>query len=86
MARYKDLDKDPTPYTDGIGYTLEQSVKGSAEPAIIERREEKPLEFLISDELTILRDGLIEVKKDLNHIKELIDKMERNGLKMKANW
>ena len=82
MARYKDLDKDPTPYTDGIGYTLEHSVKGSAEEPLVE----KPLEFMISDELTILREGLIEVKKDLNHIKELIDKMDRNGLKMKTQW
>jgi hypothetical protein len=80
--RYKDLNKDPTPYTDAEGYTLEHSVKGSVESPLVE----KPIEFVISDELTILRDGLLEVKEDLKHIKELIDRMDRNGLKMKANW
>jgi hypothetical protein len=80
--RYKDLNKDPTPYTDAEGYTLEHSVKGSVESPT----PEGPPEVIVSYELSILKEGLLEVKKDLNHIKELIDKMERNGLKMKSNW
>lgn len=92
MPRYKDLIKDPTPYTDAdLQETLknvEHELKGSllypikAEPAIMER----PPELLISEELSNLKAGLLEVKEDIKAIKEIIDRMDRNGLKMKSNW
>jgi hypothetical protein len=92
MPRYKDLQKDPTPYTDGELQSklnhLEHELKGSvthlvvAEPAVLQR----PPELVISEELANLKAGLLEVKADLNHIKELIEKMQANGLKMKTQW
>ena len=92
MPRYKDLQKDPIPYTDGeLQETLknvEHELKGSllypikAEPAIMQR----PPELVISEELDNLKAGLLEVKDDLKHIKELIEKIQANGLRMKTQW
>ena len=95
MPRFKDLPKTHIDmYDPELQYKLkdlEQELKGSvgivggpiqAEPAIMER----PPEVIISEELSNLKAGLLEVKADLNHIKELIDKMDRNGLKMKTQW
>ena len=95
MPRFKDLPKTHAYIVDSelqsALTSVEQELKGSvgivggpiqAEPAIMER----PPEVIISDELSNLKAGLLEVKADLNHIKELIDKMDRNGLKMKTQW
>lgn len=94
MPRFKDLPKIAHPYTDAeLQETLknvEHELKGSvlvggpipAEPAILQR----PPEVVISEELDKLKAGLLEVKEDLKEIKQLIDKMDRNGLKMKPQW
>lgn len=94
MPRFKDLPKNAHPYTDSELQEklkhVEQELKGSvlvggpipAEPAIVQR----PPEVIISEELSNLKAGLLEVKEDLKTIKELIDKMDRNGLKMKPQW
>lgn len=95
MPRFKDLPKTHAYVVDAeLQSTLtsvEQELKGSvgivggpivAEPAILQR----PPEVIMSEELDSLKAGLIEMKADLNHIKELIEKLDRNGLKMKPQW
>jgi len=94
MPRFKDLPKNVHPYTDNELQEklkhVEQELKGSvlvggpipAEPAVMTR----PPEVIISEELSNLKAGLLEVKSDLKEIRELIDKMDRNGLKMKSQW
>jgi len=87
MARYKDLPKIHAATTDG--YALEHSVKGSlaggpilAEQAIIERREEDSYSKAIEEVQWQLQD----IKKDIKKIKDIVDAMDRNGLKMKTQW
>lgn len=95
MARYKDLPKTHAYVIDSELQdklsNVEEQLKGSvgivggpipAEPAILQRAPE----LVISEELDNLKAGLLEVKADLNHIKELIEKLDRNGLKMKSQW
>lgn len=93
MARFKDLPKTHAYVVDtelqSALSSVEQELKGSVgivggpiptEPAIIER----PPEVIISEELANLKAGLLEVKADINHIKELVDRLDRNGLRMRA--
>lgn len=80
MPRYKDLPKIYEGTTDG--YTLEHSVKGSAEPPIIERREEDSYSKAIEEVQWQLQD----IKKDIQRIKDIVDAMDKNGLKMKTQW
>ena len=95
MARYKDLPKTHAYIVDAeLQSTLssvEEQLKGSvgivggpipAEPAVMTR----PPEVVISEELDNLKAGLLEVKSDLKEIRELIEKIDRNGLKMKSQW
>lgn len=92
MPRFKDLPKTHAYVIDQELQTtlsnVEQELKGSvnhiikAEPAIIER----PPELVISEELSNLKAGLAEVKEDLKHIMDLINKIEKNGLRMKPQW
>ena len=84
MPRYKDLPKIVSGQTDG---ELQTELKGSlhpikAEPAVMER----PPELVISEELSNLKAGLAEVKEDLKNIMDLINKIEKNGLRMKPQW
>jgi len=81
MARYKDLPKIHGATTDG--YVYEQSLKGSlspvqAEPAIIERREEVSYDGILVE--------LQEIKKDIQSLKDFVETMDKNGLKMKRQW
>ncbi len=78
--RYKDMPKIHGATTDG--YVYEHSVKGSAEPAIIERREEDSINRAIADVQWQLQD----IKKDIQKLKDMVDAMDKNGLKMKPNW
>jgi hypothetical protein len=80
MARYKDLPKTHLGITDG--YMLEHSVKGSAEPAITERREEDKYTKVIEE----IRWELQEIKKDIQSLKDFVETMDKNGLKMKRQW
>lgn len=95
MPRFKDLPKTHAYVIDRELQdklsNVEEQLKGSvgivggpiaAEPAIIQRAPE----VIISEELDNLKAGLLQVKADLNHIKELIEKLDRNGLKMKSQW
>lgn len=88
MPRFKDLPKNLHPYTDNELQEklkdVEQELKGSV--LVGGPVEIKPPELIISEELSNLKAGLLEVKEDLKTIKELIDKMDRNGLKMKPQW
>lgn len=95
MPRFKDLPKTHAYILDPELQTklteVEEQLKGSvgivggpipAEPAILTR----PPEIVISEELDNLKAGLLEVKADLKGIKELIEKLDKNGLKMKPQW
>lgn len=84
MPRYKDLPKIVSGQTDS---ELQTELKGSLTPIKAERAViERPPELVISEELSNLKAGLLEVKEDLKHIKDLIDKIDRNGLRMKPQW
>lgn len=81
MARYKDLAKIHGSITDG--YTLEHSVKGSltpvaAEPAALENTYTKAIEDV--------QWQLQDIKKDIQKLKEFVETMDKNGLKMKRQW
>jgi len=81
MARFKDLAKIHGSVTDG--YTLEHSVKGSltpvgAEPAALENTYAKAIEEV--------QWQLQDIKKDIKKLKEIVEAMDKNGLKMKPNW
>ena len=82
MARFKDLPKTHLGITDG--YMLEQSLKGSltpiqAEPAVMERVPEH-------SKLEEIQWELKEIKKDIQSLKEFVETMDKNGLKMKRQW
>ena len=86
MARYKDLTKimdAVTVRSDGY-VNVDELSKGSVggsiplEPAIIERRVEPTYADLLID--------LQDIKKDIQKLKEMVEAMDRNGLKMKPNW
>lgn len=86
--RYKDMPKIHEGITDG--YVLEHSVKGSltpiaAEPAVLERREEIE-EDSYSKAIGEVQWQLQDIKKDIQKIKDIVDAMDKNGLKMKPNW
>lgn len=86
--RYKDLPKIHGATTDG--YVYEHSVKGSlapiqAEPAALERREEIE-EDSYSRAIADVQWQLQDIKKDIQKIKDIVDAMDKNGLKMKPNW
>ena len=88
MARFKDLPKTHLGITDG--YMLEQSLKGSltpiqAEPAVMERVPEVRVETR-SQALEEIQWELKEIKKDIQSLKEFVDTMDKNGLKMKRQW
>lgn len=92
MARFKDLPKTHLGITDG--YMLEQSLKGSlkgsltpiqAEPAIMERVPEVRVETR-SQALEEIQWELKEIKKDIQSLKEFVETMDKNGLKMKRQW
>ena len=95
MARYKDLPKTHAYIVDAeLQSTLssvEEQLKGSvgivggpipAEPAILQR----PPEVVISEELDNLKAGLLELKDGLREVREMIEKIDKNGLKMKSQW
>jgi hypothetical protein len=88
MPRFKDLPKTHLGITDG--YMLEQSLKGSltpiqAEPAIMERVPEVRVETR-SQALEEIQWELKEIKKDIQSLKEFVETMDKNGLKMKRQW
>ena len=88
MARFKDLPKTHLGITDG--YMLEQSLKGSltpiqAEPAVMERVPEVRAEIR-SQALEEIQWELKEIKKDIQSLKEFVETMDKNGLKMKRQW
>ena len=88
MARFKDLPKTHLGITDG--YMLEQSLKGSltpiqAEPAVMERVPEVRVETR-SQALEEIQWELKEIKKDIQSLKEFVETMDKNGLKMKRQW
>ena len=86
MARYKDLSKIRDAVTvRSAGYVnVDEYSKGSVggsiilEPAIMERRVEPTYADLLID--------LQDIKKDIQKLKEMVEAMDRNGLKMKPNW
>jgi hypothetical protein len=73
MPRYKDLPKTHL-YSDG--YTT------PAEPAITERQEEDKYTKVIEE----IRWELQEIKKDIQSLKDFVETMDKNGLKMKRQW
>lgn len=83
MPRFKDLPK--THLHAGDGYIkVDEYNKGSVggsiiiEPAIMERRIEPTYADLLID--------LQEIKRDIQKLKEMVETMDRNGLKMKPHW
>lgn len=78
--RYKDMPKIHPPTTDA--YVYEHSVKGSAEPPMVEAGEEDSY----SKGLAQVQWQLQDIKKDIQKIKDIVDAMDKNGLKMKPNW
>lgn len=96
MARYKDLSKTMEPVTvRSDGYiNVDEYSKGSVggsiilEPAIIERRVEPTYADLLIDLQEIKRDiqKLKVMVEDMNEVKETIQNINKNGLKMKPNW
>jgi hypothetical protein len=86
MARYKDLPKTHLGITDGY---IEQSLKGSlspvqAERAVMERVPEVRESY--SQALEEIRCELKEIKKDIQSLKDFVETMDKNGLKMKRQW
>lgn len=81
MARYKDLAKIHGSITDG--YTLEHSVKGSLTPV---EAEPAALENTYTKAIADVQWQLQDIKKDIQKLKEFVETMDKNGLKMKPHW
>jgi hypothetical protein len=72
MPRYKDLPKTHI-YTDG--YTVPAELT-------IERKEEDKYMRAIEE----IHFQLQDIKKDIQSLKEAVETMDKNGLKMKRQW